>query len=92
MNESAIERRLTKWVEDQGGRCLKLGIGIKGFPDRAVILPGGRILFIEMKRKGGRVAPLQRYWQKTLRELRFVSEIAFSFDEAVEIIKEVQNE
>lgn len=71
--EKDIERKLVKMVERHGGRCLKwVCPSSSGVPDRIVLLPGGRIIFVELKRpKGGRLSPMQRWWAKKLTELGF---------------------
>lgn len=71
--EKDIERRLKTMVECHGGLCLKwVCPGWAGVPDRIVLLPFGRVVFVELKRpKGGRVAPLQEWWAKQLTRLGF---------------------
>ena len=58
VRESAIERELCERVAALGGRAEKVTIiGRRGFFDRLVVLPGGRVIFVECKRpRGGRVA------------------------------------
>ena len=71
--ERDIERKLRVNVERLGGRCLKwVCPGWSGVPDRLVLLPGGRICFVELKRpRGGVVAPLQSKWRAWLEKLGF---------------------
>lgn len=71
--EKDIERKLIKEVEACGGRCLKwVCPGWAGVPDRIVLLPGGRIYFVETKKpKGGVLSALQRKWRQWLLELGF---------------------
>ena len=57
--ERDVERRLTHLVEQAGGICLKHGQD--GWPDRIVMLPGGKIIWVELKRRVGVIADLQRY-------------------------------
>ena len=71
--EKEIERKLREMVEGRGGRCLKwVCPGWSGVPDRLVLLPGGRIYFVETKRpRGGRLSALQRKWREWLTALGF---------------------
>ncbi|QRG66943.1 VRR-NUC domain-containing protein [Brevibacillus choshinensis] len=70
MRESNLERRLVREVERIGGKAPKwTSPGNRGVPDRLVILPGGRTVYVEMKAPGKQLEPLQEKWAKTLRSL-----------------------
>lgn len=71
--EKEIERRLRQTVEKHGGLCLKwVCPGWSGVPDRIVLLPGGRIIFVELKQaRSGRLSAMQKWWAKKLVELGF---------------------
>lgn len=70
--EKDIERKLCKAVERAGGHCLKwVCPGWAGVPDRIVLLPAGRIVFVELKRPEGRLAALQAWWANKIQELGF---------------------
>jgi hypothetical protein len=71
--EKEIEKKLRQTVEKHGGRCLKwVCPGWAGVPDRIVLLPGGRIHFVETKRpKGGRYSAMQDKWRDWLQALGF---------------------
>ena len=61
MRESDIERRLVQGVKKLGGKAYKfVSPGNVGVPDRLVVLPGGVVLFVELKAPGGRLSPNQR--------------------------------
>lgn len=56
--ESSIEARLVRAVARRGGCALKWQ-GVRGAPDRIVVLPGGRVVFVEVKGDRGRLSPHQ---------------------------------
>lgn len=71
--EKEIEEKLVKMVKRHGGLCLKwVCPGWSGVPDRIILLPGGRIVFVETKRpKGGKLSKLQLKWFDWLTDLGF---------------------
>lgn len=72
--EKEIEQKLKKMVERHGGLCLKwVSPGWIGVPDRICILPGGRVIFVELKRpKGGKREAMQKWWARKLSDLGFL--------------------
>lgn len=66
--EKEIERKLIDIVAKYGGNCLKwVCPGWSGVPDRIIILPGGDVIFAELKRpQGGRFSPMQKWWERRL--------------------------
>lgn len=70
MRESTLERILVREVERIGGKAPKwVSPGNRGVPDRIVILPDGRTVYVEMKAPGKSLGLLQEKWAKTLRGL-----------------------
>lgn len=60
MKESAVEKLLVTEAGVLGGLTYKFtSPARKGVPDRIVIWPGGVIHFVELKKKGGKLSPLQ---------------------------------
>lgn len=60
MRERDVERALVKAVQNRGGICPKwVSPGLDGVPDRIVMLPDGRIGFVELKAPGERPRALQ---------------------------------
>ena len=72
--EKDIEKALGRMVGRYGGLCRKwVCPGWAGVPDRIILLPGGRVIFVELKRpKGGEVAKLQKWWAEKLSNLGFL--------------------
>ena len=72
MDEKTIERKLTEAVKKMGGIALKFtSPGTDGVPDRLVLMPMGRIAFIELKAPGRKMRPLQLKRKKELESLGF---------------------
>lgn len=71
--EAADEEHLRKAIRKVGGLCIKLPSHLYiGIPDRMILLPGGRLFFVEMKReKGGRISKGQDRFREILSELGF---------------------
>ncbi|MBP3806093.1 MAG: VRR-NUC domain-containing protein [Oribacterium sp.] len=70
MREKVIEEKLRIAVKTAGGIALKfVSPGFDGMPDRLVILPKGRIGFVEVKAPGEKPRPLQVSRHKLLRRL-----------------------
>ena len=60
MLEKKIEQALLARVTALRGTCEKfVSPGRRGVPDRIVTLPGGRIIFVELKSPTGRLSPSQ---------------------------------
>lgn len=68
MLEKQIEARLVRGVQKAGGLCYKfVSPGNVGVPDRVVVLPGGRVIFVELKTDTGRVSQAQYYQIRRLK-------------------------
>lgn len=63
MLEKDVEGYLRRRIRDRlGGMALKfVSPGLSGVPDRIVLLPGGRIVFVETKAPGKKLRKLQEY-------------------------------
>lgn len=72
MKEKAIEQKLVSEIKVLKGLCLKLTCpGFDGMPDRLILLPKGKIGFVEVKRKEMKPRPLQLSRHRLLKELGF---------------------
>lgn len=75
-SEKDIERLLARKIKDNGGMCIKLiSDYINGLPDRMCLLPGGRIVFVELKSTGQKPRKIQLYMHGVLRGLGFRVEV-----------------
>lgn len=72
MREKIIEQKFVKAVKTVGGIAPKLTCpGFDGMPDRLVLMPEGRIGFVEVKAPGKEPRPLQVRRHEMLRNLGF---------------------
>ncbi len=72
MREKNIEQKFVKAVKSAGGIAPKLTCpGFDGMPDRLVLMPEGRIGFVEVKAPGKEPRPLQVRRHEMLRNLGF---------------------
>lgn len=70
MRESQIESYLRDMVKDLGGIAYKfVSPGNSGVPDRIVLLPEGRSVFVELKAPGKKPTKLQAVQHKRIRAL-----------------------
>lgn len=73
MREKHIEQKLVKQTKSMGGFSPKfISPGFDGMPDRLVLLPGGRMAFIETKASGKKMRPLQVKRKRQLESLGFL--------------------
>ena len=72
MRETAVEKHLTTEAKKRGGMSVKfVSPGLDGVPDRLVLLPGGKLAFVELKAPGKKMRPFQFYRAKQLTALGF---------------------
>jgi hypothetical protein len=71
-NEKLLEKKLREQVKKLGGLALKFWcLSFTGMPDRMVLMPGGRIWFVEMKSTGKQPNGRQKIVIPLLRKLGF---------------------
>ncbi len=71
MKERDIEKYLCRRVVELEGICLKLEGSYRGKPDRLVLMPGGRLAFVELKAPAGRLNAHQNRFKRHLTNLGF---------------------
>ena len=90
MRESTVEKRLKRGVEALGGLCEKfVSPGKRSVPDRLVSLPGGRIVFVELKAPGKEPTPLQEKDHKRRRTLGFDVRVIDTVEKVDEFLEEI---
>ena len=91
MREKETERKLVRAVKRVGGICPKfVSPGMDGMPDRMILLPGGKIGFVEAKAPGRKPRILQVRRHRQLRNLGFPVFILDDPEQILDIIGEVE--
>ena len=91
MREKAIEKKLVQVVKSMGGLAPKFtSPGFDGVPDRLVLLPGGKLAFIELKAPGKALRPLQARRKSQLESLGFSVYCIDSPEQIGGILSEIQ--
>lgn len=82
MLESAVEAVFARRVRDLGGLSYKFAPIAAGNPDRVVLMPGGAVIFVEVKSDGGTLDPPQVLWHRRAVERGTVVQIVTGAAEA----------
>ena len=91
MLEKEIEKKLVTAVRMMDGVAVKfVSPGYAGMPDRLVLLPGGRMAFVEVKRPGEQPRPLQEARHRMLRRLGFKVYVLDSVEKIERIIDAIR--
>ena len=87
--EKDVESYLRGKIEAAGGRCVKfIPDNNRGWPDRLILLPGGRVCWAELKRpQGGRLSPAQMVAHAELKKLGQQVVVVWSKDDARKLIE-----
>lgn len=91
MLEKTVEQALVRAVKKAGGIAPKLTSPANaGMPDRIIILPGGKICFVELKAPGQKPRPLQTRQMQRLTDLGCMARTLDNPQKIPEIINEIQ--
>lgn len=92
MREKIIERKLVAMARRRGGICPKwVSPGFDGIPDRIVLLPEGKIGFVEVKAPGEKPRPLQLARHRQMEELGFRVYVLDGINQIGGILDEIQS-
>jgi hypothetical protein len=90
VTEKYIEQKLIKAVKELGGITPKfVSPGLDGVPDRIVLLPMGRMAFVELKAPGKKMRPLQVKRKTQLEALGFLVYCIDGVEQIDEVLKEM---
>ena len=94
-SEKVLEAELRERCKTLGWMCIKLTSQYqRGLPDRLILMPGGRVCFVEIKTTGKKPTALQRVTHERLRALGYRVEVVDTTESLdnliVELLYEVQ--
>lgn len=90
MSEKQIESRMVREIKNRGGLCYKfVSPNNPGVPDRIVITPDGRIIFVELKTEVGRLSKIQQWQREQLKKRGVDIRVIHGWDKVKEFIEEV---
>ena len=91
MLEKEVEKFLVRQVKKLGGISFKfISPGNAGVPDRIVILPNGKVLFVELKTDKGKLTKLQEVQIKKISDLGADVRVLRGIEGVKEFINEIQ--
>lgn len=91
MLERQIEKFLTDKVKKLGGLSVKLNsASFSGLPDRMILMPKGKMYFVELKAPGKKPRPLQVAIHKVFAELGFKVYVIDTKERVGEFINAIQ--
>lgn len=91
--ERTIEQELVSRVKVMGGIAPKFtSPGFDGMPDRLILLPSGRIGFVELKAPGRKPRPLQLARHRLLWRLGFKVFVIDGIEQIDSVLEEIDHE
>lgn len=91
MLERQIEKFLIDNVKKMGGYPIKMNsASLNGLPDRMILMPRGRVYFVELKAYGKKARPIQVAVHKMLIELGFKVYVLDTKEKVGEFINAIQ--
>ena len=90
VSEKAIERHLVKRCAEIGLPCLKYSNpSMVGYPDRIIVLPAGRVMWVELKSRGKHISAVQRVRINQLEGLRHAVHVIDNLKDADNLLAKI---
>lgn len=96
-NEKPLESKIESWLVNQvkqmGGIADKfVSPANPGVPDRLIVMPDGKIYFVELKATWGRLSNIQKWQRDRYKKLGADVRVIKGMDQAKEFVEELKNE
>ena len=89
--EANVERSFCKRLREAGCLVYKfVSPGNDGVPDRIVVTPGGRVIFVELKTERGELSDIQRYQIGRIRDRGQDVRVLYGKDDVDRFVLDVQ--
>ena len=93
VREKDVEGYLVQALERIGIRCLKFDPSNRiGMPDRIVLLPGGKVIWVELKTDNGKVKTIQELRHRELEGIGHRVEVIWNKEDVDRLIGEIEEE
>ena len=93
MREKIVERILVQGIRKAGGVAYKfVSPGNDGMPDRLVVMPGGRVCFVELKQDTGKLSGLQKIQISRMRRLGCNVCVLYGAEDVRNFLREVRDD
>lgn len=91
VRERTVEQHLVEGLRRIGILCMKFHPdSMRGMPDRMILLPDSRVIWCELKTKGGKLEPIQLVRHRELRKAGHQVEVVWSVEQADKLIEEIE--
>lgn len=91
MKERLIEKHLVDMIKMLDGMCLKfISPSNAGVPDRLVILPSGKIIFVELKTDVGRLSKIQEHTIDEMKKRNADVRVLYGMKDVEDFLNEVK--
>ena len=91
LSEKSIEKYLVEQAKFAGCPCLKyFNPNMVGYPDRLVVLPGGKVVWVELKSKGRKPSKVQQVRMAELTDLGHVVKVIDNKLDVDKLINEIK--
>ena len=93
VRERDVEGYLVNRIEELGLKCIKFMPDlINGMPDRLILMSDRRVVWVELKTKGGSLSEIQRYRHHELEKQGHVVEIVWTKDQVDDLCRRLKKE
>lgn len=88
MLEKDIERHMVQKIKKMGGLCYKfVSPNNPGVPDRIVITPDGRSIYVELKTETGKLSSIQKHQIEKIRKCGADARVLYGWQDVKEFIE-----